>query len=63
MLYESFEERNEFRGRYPQRVELAEFISVLIPSIQKVRLVSSGAEAVMSAVRLARGFTNRKMIE
>lgn len=43
-------------------VELAELISTLLPSIEKVRLVSSGTEATMSAIRLARGYTGRNKI-
>lgn len=43
-------------------VELAETICRLMPSIEQVRLVSSGTEATMSAIRLARGFTGRKKI-
>lgn len=46
----------------PAEVELAELIVRLVPSIDKVRLVNSGTEATMSAVRLARAFTNRKYI-
>jgi glutamate-1-semialdehyde 2,1-aminomutase len=42
-----------------REVRLAEAIVDAVPSIQKVRLVSSGTEATMSAIRLARGFTNR----
>ncbi|MFT5574029.1 MAG: glutamate-1-semialdehyde 2,1-aminomutase [Cryomorphaceae bacterium] len=41
---------------------LAKMICELIPSIDKVRMVSSGTEATMSALRLARGFTNRDKI-
>jgi len=41
---------------------LAELIIAAVPSIEKVRLVSSGTEAAMSAVRLARGFTGRDLI-
>ncbi|MGB8852226.1 MAG: glutamate-1-semialdehyde 2,1-aminomutase [Pirellulales bacterium] len=41
---------------------LAELIVAAVPSIEKVRMVSSGTEAAMSAVRLARGFTNRDRI-
>src|SRR3982751_5574299 len=37
--------------------ELAELIVEAVPSIEKVRLVNSGTEATMSAIRLARGFT------
>jgi glutamate-1-semialdehyde 2,1-aminomutase len=42
--------------------ELAALICQAMPSIQKVRLVSSGTEAVMSALRLARGFTGRDLL-
>jgi glutamate-1-semialdehyde 2,1-aminomutase len=43
-------------------VELAAEIAAAVPSIEKVRLVSSGTEASMSALRLARGFTSRDRI-
>ncbi|MFN7086607.1 MAG: glutamate-1-semialdehyde 2,1-aminomutase [Burkholderiales bacterium] len=43
-------------------VEMAELICRLVPSIEQVRLVSSGTEATMSAIRLARGFTGRSKI-
>ncbi len=43
-------------------VELAEAICRLVPSIEMVRLVSSGTEATMTAIRLARGFTGRSLI-
>ena len=42
--------------------ELAELIIEAVPSVEKVRLVSSGTEATMSAIRLARGFTGRDAI-
>lgn len=42
--------------------ELAELVIAAVPSIEKVRLVSSGTEATMSAIRLARGFTGRDLI-
>ena len=45
-----------------REVELAEEICAAVPSIEKVRLVSSGTEAAMSAVRLARGCTGRDLI-
>lgn len=41
---------------------LAEMISEAMPSVEKVRLVSSGTEAVMSAIRVARGYTGRDLI-
>ncbi len=43
-------------------IELAERIERAIPSIEKIRFVSSGTEATMSAARLARGFTKRDLI-
>jgi glutamate-1-semialdehyde 2,1-aminomutase len=43
----------------PQEVELAERVTRLVPSIEMVRLVNSGTEATMSALRLARAFTER----
>ncbi len=42
--------------------ELARMISCAVPSIEKIRLVNSGTEAAMSAVRLARGFTGKDKI-
>jgi glutamate-1-semialdehyde 2,1-aminomutase len=42
--------------------ELAELIVEAVPSVEKVRLVSSGTEATMSAIRLARGYTKRDVI-
>jgi glutamate-1-semialdehyde 2,1-aminomutase len=45
-----------------REVELAEEICARVPSIEQVRLVSSGTEATMSAIRLARGFTGRPKI-
>lgn len=46
----------------PIEVDMAEMIVKLIPSVEKVRMVSSGTEATMSAIRLARGYTGRKLI-
>jgi glutamate-1-semialdehyde 2,1-aminomutase len=43
-------------------IELAELICTLVPSMEMVRLVSSGTEATMSAIRLARGYTGRPKI-
>ncbi len=43
-------------------VELAELLCRLVPSVEMVRLVSSGTEATMTAIRLARGFTGRDLI-
>ena len=48
----------------PTRIEvdMAELLCRLVPSIEQVRLVSSGTEATMSAIRLARGYTGRSKI-
>src|SRR3989338_697728 len=45
-----------------REIEFAETICSLMPNIEKVRLVNSGTEATMSAIRLARGYTNRDKI-
>lgn len=42
--------------------EVAELITKMMPSIEKVRMVNSGTEAVMSAIRVARGYTGRDYI-
>ncbi len=51
-----------FGAATEREVRLAEVIVDAVPSIEKVRLVSSGTEAAMSAIRLARGFTHRDRI-
>ncbi len=45
-----------------REVDLAELICRLVPSVEKVRLVNSGTEATMAAIRVARGFTGRDRI-
>nr|MDQ3073867.1 aminotransferase class III-fold pyridoxal phosphate-dependent enzyme [Bacteroidota bacterium] len=42
-----------------KEVEMAELIAEMVPSIEKVRMVNSGTEATMSAIRVARGYTGR----
>ena len=51
-----------FGAPCPGEVELAERVVASYPGIEQVRLVSSGTEAVMSAIRLARAFTGRDLI-
>ena len=46
----------------PFEVEMAKVVSEWVPSVEKVRMVNSGTEATMSAIRLARGFTGRDKI-
>ncbi len=43
-----------------REVEMAELIATMVPSVEKVRLTSSGTEACMSAIRAARGYTGRE---
>lgn len=45
-----------------RELEMAELLTRLLPSVEMVRLVSSGTEATMSAIRLARGYTGRNLI-
>ena len=45
-----------------QEVEMADLLCALLPSLDTIRLVSSGTEATMSAIRLARGFTGRDLL-
>ena len=58
----ALENGTSFGTPNPYEVEMAELITAMVPSIQKVRLCNSGTEATMSAVRLARGFTHRDKI-
>ena len=43
-------------------IEIAQLICQMVPAVEKVRMTNSGTEACMSAVRLARGYTNRDKI-
>ncbi len=58
----ALEHGTSFGTPNPYEVEMAELIVSFFPSIQKVRMCSSGTEATMSAIRLARGFTKRDKI-
>src|SRR6202167_2062517 len=51
-----------FGASTPAEADLAELVISAFPHMQKVRFVSSGTEATMSAIRLARGYTERKYI-
>lgn len=51
-----------FGTNSPAEVRMAELITQIVPSIEKVRMTNSGTEATMSAIRLARGFTKRDKI-
>ncbi|HZZ39526.1 MAG TPA: glutamate-1-semialdehyde 2,1-aminomutase [Acidobacteriaceae bacterium] len=51
-----------FGASTESEADLAERVTAAVPSIEKLRFVSSGTEATMSAIRLARAFTNRKYL-
>ena len=51
-----------FGAPHPNEVELAELITSRVEPVEEVRLVNSGTEATMSAIRVARGFTGRETI-
>ena len=59
---EACREGLSFGAATEREVEMAELICSLVPSIEMVRMVNSGTEAVMSAIRAARGFTGRSKI-
>jgi glutamate-1-semialdehyde 2,1-aminomutase len=61
-LREVLEAGTSFGAPTEREVELAELIAKTVPSMEMVRLVNSGTEATMSALRLARGFTGRDLI-
>ncbi len=61
-LREAIETGTSFGAPTAREVEMAEAICEAVPSIEMVRLVNSGTEATMSAVRVARGFTGRDVI-
>jgi len=60
-LREVLEIGTSFGAPTEREVELAELVRECVPSIEMVRLVSSGTEATMSALRVARGFTGRDL--
>lgn len=60
-LREAIESGTSFGAPTSREVELAELISQTVPSMEMIRLVNSGTEATMSALRLVRGFTGRDL--
>jgi glutamate-1-semialdehyde 2,1-aminomutase len=60
-LRDALERGTSFGAPTEHEVELAELIAAMVPSMEMVRLVNSGTEATMSALRLARGFTGRDL--
>lgn len=61
-VIEACREGLSFGAATEREVEMADLICSIVPSIEMVRMVNSGTEAVMSAIRAARGFTGRNKI-
>ncbi len=61
-IKEALESGTSFGAPTSKEIALAELVTAALPSVEKVRFVSSGTEATMSAVRLARGFTGRNKV-
>ncbi len=61
-VIEAAEKGLSFGAPCPAEIEMAEKVRELVPSMEMVRMVSSGTEATMSAIRLARGYTGRNTI-
>lgn len=58
-IYEAVKDSPSFGAPGRREVEIAELIVDMVPSIEKIRMVNSGTEATMSAIRVARGYTGR----
>jgi glutamate-1-semialdehyde 2,1-aminomutase len=61
-IIEAARNGTSFGASTPAEADLAEMVSTAFPQVEKVRFVSSGTEATMSAIRLARAYTKRKYI-
>jgi glutamate-1-semialdehyde 2,1-aminomutase len=61
-IAEALERGTSYGAPTRLEVEMAEIIVEMVPSVEMVRMVNSGTEATMSAIRLARGFTGREKI-
>ncbi len=61
-LLEAIEKGTSFGTPTEMETEMAKLVTELVPSIEKVRMVNSGTEATMSAVRVARGYSGREKI-
>jgi glutamate-1-semialdehyde 2,1-aminomutase len=61
-IHETMKNGTSFGAPTPREIELARRLCAALPSMEQVRLVSSGSEATMTAIRLARAFTGRPKI-
>ena len=58
-IFDAVKSSPSFGAPGRREVEIAELIIEMVPSIEKIRMVNSGTEATMSAIRLARGYTGK----
>lgn len=58
-VIKAMENGTSFGAPTAREIEIAELIVEMVPSVEKIRMVNSGTEATMSAIRLARGFTGK----
>ncbi|WP_373652754.1 MULTISPECIES: glutamate-1-semialdehyde 2,1-aminomutase [unclassified Schlesneria] len=61
-IHKALEKGTSFGAPCELETELAELVIEAVPSIERVRMVNSGTEATMSAIRVARGFTGRNVL-
>jgi glutamate-1-semialdehyde 2,1-aminomutase len=61
-VHDALRDGMSFGAPTPREVEIAQTITTALPSVEQVRLVNSGTEATMTAIRLARAFTGRSKI-
>jgi glutamate-1-semialdehyde 2,1-aminomutase len=61
-IQQALENGTSYGAPTPLEIELAEMVINAFPAMDKVRFVSSGTEATMSAIRLARGYTGKKVV-
>jgi glutamate-1-semialdehyde 2,1-aminomutase len=61
-VIKAMENGTSFGAPTAREIEIAELIISMVPSVERVRMVNSGTEATMSAIRVARGFTGRDKI-
>ncbi len=59
---QTLERGTSFGAPTDLELELADLVIAAVPSVEKIRMVNSGTEATMSAIRLARGFTGRDLV-
>jgi glutamate-1-semialdehyde 2,1-aminomutase len=61
-VQEAVQDGTSYGAPNPHEIELARLVIEMVPGIRKIRMVNSGTEATLSAIRLARGFTGRDLV-